>query len=132
MTWFRMDDHCWSHPKMIRLSSVAFGVWARIGSYCADQLTDGLVETETVHSICPESRTVINRAVAELVAAGLWEPQPHGHSYHDWADHQPTRAEVMAARAASRERQRKAREKWRAETQEGSVVTPISRDRRAE
>lgn len=123
MTWYKVDDKAWSHPKFIRLSSLSFGVWARIGSYCSDQLTDGFVETETVHTICPESRAVVERAIAELVRADLWEPCDRGHRYHDWADHQPTRAEVEAARAAARERQRRARERRMAERAEASSDT---------
>lgn len=133
MTWFRIDDKFWSHPKVLHLSSLSVGVWARIGSYCSDQLTDGQVEDRTVHSICPESRAVIDRAIAELVAAGLWEVAgPETWTYHDWVDQQPTREEVKASRAASAERQRRHRERKAAERAQVATVTPLARDRRSE
>lgn len=62
MTWFKVDDKMWSHPKVLHASSLALGVWVRVGSYCADQLTDGLVAVETVHAICPESKAVVDKA----------------------------------------------------------------------
>lgn len=132
MTWFKLDDHCWSHPKFISLSSTAFGVWARVGDWCADQMTDGFVDMPTVLRICPEPPKIVAKAVAELVAAnggrpggpGLWVPRGSGHIYHDWADHQPSRADIEANRAAGRERQRAARER-RQRAAEGASVTPI-------
>ena len=111
MTWFKVDDGMWRHPKVLRCSSLALGVWVRVGAYCADQLTDGLVSMETVYTVCPESKTTVDRAVAELVRRRLWEvvDDPDGRQFHDWADHQPTKAEVLARREMEREKKRKQR-----------------------
>lgn len=118
MTWFKTDDKFWSHPKVMdtALSLAARGLWLTAGSYCADQLTDGLVRVATLHTIAPGNRVAVERAAAELVTAGLWEVVPGvGWQFHDWDDHQPTRSEVEAERAASKERQRRSRERRRAE-----------------
>lgn len=123
MTWFRVDDRFWSHPKVLHTSSLALGVWVRVGSYCADHLTDGVVPMTTVYSICPESKATVSRAVAELVTAGLWVEtgDPASRRYHDWHDQQPTRDSVKAKRDAGAERLRKWREKNRPE----ATVTPL-------
>lgn len=127
MTWFKVDDKFWSHPKSIHVSSTALGIWCRAGAYCADHLTDGVIEERLLHTVCPEPRAVVVRAAAELVAAELWEVIPGGWRYHDWSDHQPSRKDVEADRAAGRERQRKSRERRRAESQQPPPVTPLSR-----
>ena len=122
MPWFKVDDKLWSHPKALHLTSTALGVWLRAGSYCADHLTDGHIEARTLHVICPEPRPTLMRAVWELIDAGLWEEAGEGWRFHDWCDHQPTRREVEADRAAGRERQRRSRERRGL-----APVTPMSR-----
>lgn len=117
MTWFKVDDGAWCSKKFIRLSTLAFGVWARMGSYCAHELTDGYVELDLVHHLCPEPPDVIDAAISELTAAKLWERvdgNPQVRRYHDWEVYQPTRAEVEARRAAGAERLRRHRERARA------------------
>jgi len=51
---------------------------------------------------------------AKLVAAKLWEPGvfegDRGWFFHDWNDFQPSKAEILAERAAAKERQRRSRE----------------------
>jgi len=119
MTWFKVDDGAWAHKRFIRLSTLAFGVWARMGSYCAHELTDGLVELDLVHHICPEPPEVIDAAIAELTAAKLWElvpDDPGARRYHDWHEYQPTKAEVQRRRQEGAERIRRYRERKRAGT----------------
>lgn len=127
MVWWKQDDHAWSHPKLIGLSSVAYGIWSRMGCWCADQLTDGVVTRAIVHAIAPEPARIVDRAIDELVAARLWDVL--GDSkwvFHDWADHNPTCAEVTAARAATKERQRLSRERRRAGNQGSSNVATVT------
>lgn len=112
ITWFKVDDHFWSHPKVLRTSSLALGVWVRVGSYCSSHLTDGLISDQTVYTICPESARVVDKAIVELEAVGLWEvadgPHP-AHRFHDWASSNPSRDQVEARREAEREKKRKQR-----------------------
>jgi hypothetical protein len=109
VTWFKVDDKWWSHPKAMHLSSGAMGLWVRCGAYCADHLTDGVIALRTIHTITPEGSVTVARWCAELVEAGLWHPTPDGYEFHDWCDHQPTRDQVDARRAA--EREKKARQR---------------------
>lgn len=115
MPWFKVDDKFWSHPKVIRTSSLAIGVWTRVGSYTAEHLLDGMVDTATVYTICPESPRVLDRAIAELVSSGLWEAVgDRERQYHDWHDQQPTRESVEAKRRAAAERVQRWRERQQA------------------
>src|SRR3990172_9012834 len=48
MPWFTIDDKWHSHPKVIGLSLAAAGLWAKAGSWCNDQLTDGRISLAAV------------------------------------------------------------------------------------
>ncbi|MCJ1709274.1 HNH endonuclease [Microbacterium sp. VKM Ac-2923] len=100
MPWFKIDDGFWSHPKVLELSDAAITLWVRAGSYCAGHLTDGALTRATLRllSAVPDDAT-------ELVAVGLWDVTPTGWEFHDWADYQPTREQVLAQRAGDNRRQ---------------------------
>lgn len=106
MVWFRVDDNLAFHPKVMQAGNSAMGLWVRAGSWCAQQLNDGVVPREIVTALGG------NDLVADdLVAAGLWHEHPKGYEFHEWEGRQPTRAEVEADREAARERQRQSRER---------------------
>ena len=109
MVWFKVDDGFWSHPKVLELSDAAVALWTRAGAYCAGQLTDGEVKRSTIRMIGAD-----HDAVVELVMAGLWDETSNGWTFHDWAEYQPTRDEVLKERAAAAERKRRSRESRRA------------------
>lgn len=140
MTWFKVDDKFWSHPKVMFTGLAARGMWASAGAYCADHLTDGLIEARVLYAIVPGSKRSVDALAAELVTNGLWESVPGGWLFHQWCEHQPSKEEVEADRAASRERQRRNRARKRAAAmqsdepapaedppQDGATVTPLSR-----
>ena len=109
MAWFKVDDKLHSHPKRHRAGMRAMGLWVIAGSWCGDQLTDGLVPRDML--------TVLGGKPADaaaLVAAGLWEECPQGWIFHGWDGQNPTRYEVEEER--EKERQRKA--EWRAKKAE--------------
>jgi hypothetical protein len=108
MTWFKVDDGFWCHPKALTLPDAAVALWTRAGSWSAQQLTDGGVPREALAMFRAKPR-----AADQLVDVGLWAPTVTGWTFHDWTDYQPTRAQVEADRAATaarvaawRERQR--------------------------
>lgn len=103
MTWFKVDDGFWSHPKTATLSDAAVALWVRAGAYSCQHLTDGLIVRPVLRMV----GTV--EAAGELVEAGLWLHHPDGWVFHDWSDYQPTKADVEADRAAARERMRERR-----------------------
>lgn len=100
MTWFVTDDSFHSHPKVIGLSFAAIGVWNRCGSWCCEHLTDGKVPPKLARAwgIPPE-------AIEELLTSGLWEPgEDGGWVFHDWADYQQSKIQVLAKRDAAKNR----------------------------
>lgn len=106
MTWFKVDDGFWSHPKVLTLSDQAVALWVRAGSYCGKHLTDGYVSSEILRWL-----TSSNTAAAELVAAGLWDNLVDGYQFHDWCAYQDTRDAVEKRRQAWKDRQARHRGK---------------------
>jgi hypothetical protein len=104
MPWFKVDDAFHCHPKAMRAGTVALGLWARCGSWAAQQLTDGFVPTDV--ALMYGTKTQIKA----LVSAGLWSDVDGGYQFHDWSPINPTREQVLADREAAKERQRRARD----------------------
>jgi hypothetical protein len=104
VTWFKVDDGFWSHPKTLALSPNAVALWVRAGSYCGKHLTDGYIAA----SLLPMLQGTSDDA-AELIDAGLWKAAKKGYVFHDWDQYQDTRDAVEKRREAWKERQRKHR-----------------------
>ncbi len=99
MAWFRLDDGFADHPKVLRCSLAAIGLWTKAGAWSAKHLTDGEIPQAAVAALGGSPKLV-----RELVAAGLWSEHDDGYAFHEWADHQPSRDQVLAKRAATRAR----------------------------
>lgn len=108
MTYFRVDDKFWSHPKTTSLSMAARGLWATAGSWAACYLTDGYIPRSSLRSIAGGAN--VKKAVDELVTAGLWIDVGDGWQYHQWDEHNYNRAQVEQ----QRQRRRKNQDAWRA------------------
>jgi hypothetical protein len=112
VSWFKVDDLLHGHRKARRAGLAAMGLWTLAGSWCAQQLEDGFVPEWFVLS-WPGGDV----AAKLLVEAGLWTEDTHegevGFRFHDWPDFQPSRAQVLAQRAATKERQTRWRERQR-------------------
>lgn len=129
MSWFRVDDSFTDHPKVKSIPRgerrAAVGLWTLAGSYAARQLTDGFIFTDDVIDLgCSR------KDAAALVRSALWHAHGHGcdrcppvavdqYLYHDWLIYQRSREQVLAERAKSAERQKKARDRA-AQSQEQS------------
>jgi hypothetical protein len=118
MTWFKIDDGFWSHPKVLELSDEAVALWVRAGSYCAGHLTDGEVKRATLRILGAQQD-----AATELVLAGLWDLTGDTWSFHDWDQYQPTKDQVLADRAAATERKRKSRGVSRRDSHSDTAVS---------
>ncbi|MER7726421.1 mucin-2 [Streptomyces sp. NPDC096323] len=118
MSWFRIDDTAYGHPKVLKAKNPAYGLWSRCGSYAAQQLTDGMIPgvVAELYGTAPQVR--------KLVAAGLWhehghtcshprcaQPAPGDYYMHDYLDYNPSRANVEQGRDRAADRQKRAREK---------------------
>lgn len=116
MPWFKIDDTLAHHHKVMAAGNPAMGLWVRAGSYCAQQLTDGFVSNEALATLGTRSQA------HRLVAAGLWDAAPGGFRFHDWTDYQPTKSDVLAERAAAKERQAR----WRANRRRNAVTDGVT------
>jgi len=108
LSWFKVDDGLHASRKLLSIPKrhrfAAVGLWTVAGSWCADQLTDGLVPDYMLEVWgAPPS------APDCLVEAGLWERESSGYLFRNWHEYQPSKQDVDAERAASRERMRELR-----------------------
>jgi hypothetical protein len=106
MTWFKVDDGFWGHPKQTALPPGPVALWVRAGSWSGNQLTDGLVPEHMVTMLGAKKRDA-----EMLVTAGLWEKVDGGYQFHDWGKWQPTRDEVEKKRVEDAERKAEWRRK---------------------
>jgi len=107
MAWFRADDRICEHPKFIaaraRGGHSALGVWFHAGTWSNAMQTDGFI---------PNTWVMLNRAETEaavLAEVGLWheDASRDGWQMHDYAEYQPTKAELDAKREKDLERKRR-------------------------
>lgn len=97
MTWFRIDDSFYDHPKVADLPDSAVSLWVRAGTYSARHLTDGSVSRRTANRLCDNP----GEAIDALLKAGLWiQDGEDAYRFHDWSVYQPTAAEAKATRDA--------------------------------
>lgn len=94
MTWFKVDDSFYDHPKMFDAPDCAVALWTRAGSWAARNLTDGYVPTSMLARLCGDPET----AVQELVQRRMWKRTRGGYQFHDWTEYQPTKKETKTMR----------------------------------
>lgn len=109
---------------MLALSPYAWTMWLHGLTYSSRNLTDGHIPA----AILPRLSALKSpeRAVEELVAAECWKVVEDGWAVVDYADHQRTKAQVEADRAAAAERKRRSRERKGQVTQVSQRDTPVS------
>lgn len=122
--WFKVDDHLHASRKAAKAGVEAMGLWVLAGSWSAAEELDGFVPGYMVGRL-----GALQEHADALVSAGLWVPEAHdgedGYRFHQWAEYQPTRAQLEAKREDARERMRKARNRG------GSVRVNSERTSRA-
>lgn len=108
MTWFKVDDGLWGHPKWLATPPGARALWVTAGSWSSANLTDGQIPRHVLPTLGGKTKDA-----ATLVDVGLWLATSGGWAFHEWNQpgRQPTKEAVMAEREAAAERQRRAREK---------------------
>lgn len=102
MTWLRLDDSFYDHPKIDGLTDPAFRLHVAAANYCARHLTDGHITAPAALRLTATSR---QRTIDELVTAHLWDPTPDGYEIHDFLRYNPTREQVEADRRGNARRQ---------------------------
>lgn len=104
-----MDDSFHTHPKVLaiprRARVATVGLWTLTGNWCSHHLTDGHLAAHM-----PAEFDAGKNAANLLIEVNLWERTASGFVFHDWADWQPTRAQVEADREAAKTRMAKVRQ----------------------
>jgi len=130
MTWFKIDDSFYDHPKVYDAPDCAVALWTRAGAWSARNLTDGFVPTGMPARLCDDPDT----AVKELVRRGLWTRASGGYRFHDWHIYQPSKEAVenlRLKRAEAGRRGGKAKAANRDPTIRTGGVTGSSRTQRS-
>lgn len=94
MTWFRVDDRLWGHPKWIATPPRARALWITAGSWCAGLSNNGRVPRHVLPMLGGTEKDA-----AALVSVQLWHTNRAGWEFHDWTDLQPDEATVDALAA---------------------------------
>jgi hypothetical protein len=102
VVWARFSDDWADQPAVLTLTAGAFRAYVESVLYTSRYITDGAIPTEAI-------RARDRRAAAELVRAGLWEKTAHGWYAPHWREHVPPAADLVKARNANAERQRRRR-----------------------
>ncbi len=119
MTWFKVDDGFWAHPKCVATPPTALALWVRAGSWSAQQLTDGFIPSIVLPMLQAKPKDA-----AALVDAGLWLTEDGGWRFHDWDAYQPTREQVNERRKKTAERVKA----WRDKTSSNGVTADVTND----
>lgn len=118
MVWLKVDDGFWAHPKVVAASKSAVDLWVRAGSWSAQNLTEGRVPDAMITRLGSTRRWA-----EELVFVGLWEREDGAYLFHDWLDYNPSKAKVLADRAATAARVAKSRSNSRRNAVTNGVST---------
>lgn len=123
MSWFKVDDSFYDHPKFIDVPNAAIGLWAKAGAWCGKHLTDGVIPASQV-KLFKGTPSQVNA----LISSGIWiedrsESGSKVYRFHDWNEYQPTREQKLKEREDGAERKRKSRQRKRQEQEERRNVT---------
>jgi hypothetical protein len=108
MPWARFADDYLGNPKLASLSTAAIALDMASIIYSARDLRDGHLTDHDVRVIA--ALLHLRRwepATDELVVVHRWIVVPGGWEIHDYLDYQPSRAKVLAERAAAAQRKRR-------------------------
>jgi hypothetical protein len=93
VTWTKLHDGFWMHPKVLMCGNAGAGIFARLLSYCGAYLTDGAIPSVIVSQIVGGDRPALD----ELERAGMVQIlESGGVTIPDYLGHQRSRAQVKA------------------------------------
>jgi hypothetical protein len=97
VTFARIDDGFFDHPKVLRAGEDAANLYVRALVWCNKHLTDGAIPREALRALT--GRRDAPSLADRLVAVGLWETTAEGWSVHDFLCFNAQRKDVLAQRA---------------------------------
>ncbi len=97
MTWFKVDDTSAFNAKVMAAGNEAWGAFCRVGAWCAQQLSDGRFSRAIAVTIAPM------KVWEKLASVGLVDKLENGEmQMHDYLQRNPSKAQVIAERDATR------------------------------
>jgi hypothetical protein len=122
MTWFKIDDNFFMHPKVIAAGNAAVGLFVRAGAWSSNHLTDGFIP-EPVANMLGTDKDATN-----LIVAGLWVAVEGGYRIPDFLDYNPS---AQAVKAEQARRSEAAKVAGAASAKARSTIRPTIRQRSA-
>jgi hypothetical protein len=125
MTWTRVDDGLYEHPKLLSAGPLARDLFTCTLQYCNRYLTDGWISHDALRALgrydglyvdAPDTLpgmfepVSVETVIVVLVSNGLLERHGERYRVHDFLDYQPSRSEVEQQRALWREQKRRRRQ----------------------
>jgi hypothetical protein len=95
MSWVKVCDKAWAHPKFANLSGGAVRLWLFALCWSNQQEKDGEVPSGILRLLGGTAKQA-----AELVKATLWETRGEGWAIHDYLHYQPGSQQIRAKREA--------------------------------
>jgi hypothetical protein len=95
LPWANLDDQMPKHPKTIKLSDPAFRLHVSGICYCAQYLTDGLIERDAVALLVPRFK---RSALDQLLAIPLWFDRGDHFEIRHYLQWNRSREAVLAER----------------------------------
>jgi hypothetical protein len=119
VTWSKLDDGFWMHPKVVRAGNTGAGLYARMLSYCGCYLSDGEIPPPIVESVVGRDKAALKR----LIESALVERRDDGTIViPDYLDFNPSREEIHAKRRKDSERKTRGRREESERTPDGIVA----------
>lgn len=105
--WIRVSVRFFSHRKAVKAGDAACMLHLAAIAYAREQMTDGDIDVDVLRRLTTHARP--KDLAAKLVEVGLWSATQDGYVIHDYADWNPTRAEIESRRGHERDKKRKQR-----------------------
>jgi hypothetical protein len=99
MSWIKLDDQFFTHPKIVDLSKDAKLLYLAALTYCGAHLTDGGL-TRGALRVVAATVDVPPETAEVLLAAGLWSAAADGVQINNYLQYQPSRENALALKEA--------------------------------
>lgn len=110
MSFAQFHDGFYRNPKVRAVEPAAAWMWTASIGYANENLTDGFIPKAALHDLAVLDAKPRSKLVEQLVAERLWEPCEGGWMIHDFLMWNPSKAAVLARRAANLARVNKHRD----------------------